>query len=152
MAVPIGAACVALMYPVLRDTYGIGGEGLSSPTAVRWAGFAEVLSAGLHTLPPGTISALLVFSVLGIILTILEERWRRFVPSPTGVGIAMLVPGAVIMAMVLGGLIDWLWRRADPRTNEAYGTPLASGLIAGEAIVAVIVSLLDFTGVLSPIP
>jgi uncharacterized oligopeptide transporter (OPT) family protein len=149
--VPIGAAAVSLMYPVLRDTYGIGGGGqLSSPSAVRWAGFAEVLSAGLSSLPRGTLTALLLFSLLGIILTVLEERWKKYVPSPTGVGIAMLVPGAVIVTMVVGGLLDWIWRRFHPKTNEAWSTPLASGLIAGEAIVAVIVSLLDFFGVIKP--
>jgi uncharacterized oligopeptide transporter (OPT) family protein len=152
LAVPVGAAAVSLMYPVLRDTYGIGPQGLSSPTAVRWAGFAEVLSEGLSTLPPGTLMAFVVFSLIGVFLTVLEERWKKYVPSPTGIGIAMLVPGAVIMAMVVGGFLDWWWRRAHPKSNEAYSTPLASGLIAGEALVAVIVSLLDFAGWLRPGP
>src|SRR5262249_17736482 len=41
LAVPVGAATVALVYPLLRNTYGIGGEnGLQAPTAQQGAGFA----------------------------------------------------------------------------------------------------------------
>ena len=42
----IGALAVAISFPLLRDQYGIGGEGgLTSPISVKWAGFAELLSA-----------------------------------------------------------------------------------------------------------
>ena len=37
--------------------------------------------------------------------------------------------------------------RADRRSNELYMVPLASGLIAGEAIVAVVVPLLVVLGI-----
>src|SRR6185503_20886418 len=40
IAAPIGAAAVAWIYPVLRAKYGVGGNGLSSPISVKWAGFA----------------------------------------------------------------------------------------------------------------
>src|SRR5512133_482746 len=48
IGVPIGALAVAIAYPLLRDRYGIGGEGgLTSPISVKWAGFAELLAQGL---------------------------------------------------------------------------------------------------------
>jgi uncharacterized oligopeptide transporter (OPT) family protein len=71
----------------------------------------------------------------------------KWVPSPTGVGIGMLVPFAVIVVMFLGGVIDRVWRRANKASNEQYMVPLASGLIAGEAIVAVVIPLLVAIGV-----
>jgi uncharacterized oligopeptide transporter (OPT) family protein len=55
---------------------------------------------------------------------------------------------SVIVTMVLAGLIAWVWGRGSPRTSELYMTPLASGLIAGEALVAVVVPLLVLAGVL----
>ncbi len=148
LATPIGAAAVSWTYPLLRDTYGIVGEhaGLSSPISRRWAGFAEILSRGLSALPPGAVEAVVIAAVLGIMFALLETRNARWVPSPTGVGIGMLVPAAVIFVMFLGSLVERLWWRADRRSHQLYMVPLASGFIAGEAIVAVIVPLLVVFG------
>src|SRR6266850_3498557 len=149
IATPIGAAAVSWMYPLLRDTYGIVGNnaGLSSPISRKWAGFAEILSRGLTALPPGAVGALIVASLLGIAFAILENRGARWVPSPTAVGIGMLVPAAVILVMFLGSVVERIWWRTDRKTNGLYMVPLASGLIAGEAIVAVIIPLLVVLGI-----
>ncbi|HKB39469.1 MAG TPA: OPT family oligopeptide transporter, partial [Gemmataceae bacterium] len=151
LAIPVGAAAVAWMYPVLRAEYGIGGEtGLSSPISRKWAGFAEVLSKGIDALPPGALAALVIGSLLGVVLAVLEMKVKRkeFVPSPTGLGIGMLVPASVIVMMVVGGIVAAIWMRRSPRTSGPYLTPLASGLIAGEALVAVAVPLLIVSGIL----
>jgi uncharacterized oligopeptide transporter (OPT) family protein len=150
LATPIGAAAVSLMYPLLRTTYGIVGNnaGLTSPASRRWAGFAEVLSQGADALPRGAFAALVIAAFLGIVITILEDRGHRWVPSPTGVGMGMLVPASAIISMFLGGLVERIWWRTDRESNELYMTPLASGLIAGEAIIAVIIPLLVVLGLL----
>jgi uncharacterized oligopeptide transporter (OPT) family protein len=149
LATPIGAAAVSWMYPLLRNTYGITGEhaGLSSPISRKWAGFAEILSKGTSALPHGAMTALVVFSILGILLAVIESRGAKWVPSPTGVGIGMLVPAAVIVVMFLGGLVEHFWKRSDERSWHTYMIPLASGLIAGEAIVAVVIPLLVALGI-----
>jgi uncharacterized oligopeptide transporter (OPT) family protein len=149
IAVPVGAAAVALVYPLLRNTYGIGGEnGLQSPISQRFAGLARILSAGLHALPPGAAIALLVGVSVGILLTILESDpgRRRWVPSPTGIGIGMLVPGSAVFTMFVGGALAEIWRKASPRAYELNVTPLASGFIAGEAIIAVLIPILVAVG------
>jgi uncharacterized oligopeptide transporter (OPT) family protein len=150
LATPIGAAAVSWMYPVLRSQYGIGEGGLSSPISRRWQGFAEILSKGFDALPRGAVTALIIAALLGIVLAILEGvvRDKTWIPSPTGLGIGMLVPASVIVTMVIGGLIGSLWSKASPRTSEPYLIPVASGLIAGEALVAVIVPLLVLLGLL----
>ena len=74
----------------------------------------------------------------------------RFVPSPTGVGIGMLVPAAVILVMFLGGVVEMVWSRWNSRTYGRYLVPLSSGFIAGEAIIAVIVPLLVVLGIVHP--
>jgi uncharacterized oligopeptide transporter (OPT) family protein len=146
IAVPIGALAVSYMYPVLRGAYGIGGEhGLTSPISAKWAGFAEFLAAGFKALPPGATAALIVASILGVVLTI-SEQYTKKVPSPTSMGIGMLVPGAAIATMFLGGLFDLVWRRGNPKQANAYSIPLASGLIAGEAILAVILAIMSALG------
>jgi uncharacterized oligopeptide transporter (OPT) family protein len=150
LAVPVGAATVAVVYPLLRNTYGIGGDnGLSSPISQKWAGFATLLSKGLSALPAGAITALLIAVVLGVIFTVIEDtKWKKFCPSPTGIGIGMLVPGSAIVTMFLGALVTTMW----PKSPENAGggnrtlTALASGFIAGEALIAVIVPILVALG------
>jgi putative OPT family oligopeptide transporter len=142
MAVPVGSAAVAVAYPALRDRYGFGGSGgLASPISVKWAGFAELLNRGLDQLPRGCFAAMLVALVLGVLLTVLEPRWHKYVPSPTGVGLGMLIPGYSIMPMVLGGVAGWLWAKSSPATEKNYSTPLASGFIAGEALLVLAFSI-----------
>ncbi len=148
LAVPIGAAAVAYVYPLLRDTYGIGGEnGLQSPISQKWAGFAKLLSAGLAALPHGALQALAIAVVLGISFTVLEgTRFKRWTPSPTGIGIGMLVPASAVITMFLGAVVGGIWDKASKQSAERNLVPLASGFIAGEAIVAVIVPILVAIG------
>ncbi len=141
ISVPIGSAAVAIAYPALKARYGIGEAGLNSPISVKWAGFAELLSQGFDKLPAGCFTALIVSLFIGALLTVLEPKHHRFVPSPTGVGIGMLIPGLYVVPMVLGGLTQFIWKKFKPQNEEAYNLPLASGLIAGEAIVVLILSM-----------
>jgi len=150
LGVPVGAATVAVVYPLLRNTYGIGGDnGLSSPISQKWAGFATLLSKGLSALPAGAITALLIAVVLGIVFTVIEDtKWKKYCPSPTGIGIGMLVPGSAIVTMFLGGLLALLWPKpqVQGQTENRTLTALASGFIAGEALIAVIVPVLVALG------
>jgi uncharacterized oligopeptide transporter (OPT) family protein len=151
MAVPVGAAAVSYVYPLLRNTYGIGGDhGLQSPISQRFAGFARILSEGVSALPHGAVTALLIGVAVGVLLTILEgTSMRRFLPSPTGLGIGMLVPGSAIVTMFLGGLAGEVWKKLSRKSYEAGVTPVASGFIAGEAIVAVIIPILVAAGIVT---
>ncbi len=146
LAIPVGAAAVAYVYPLLRDTYGIGGDnGLQSPISQKWSGFAKLLSAGFSALPHGALAALAIAVALGILFTVLEgTRWKSRVPSPTGIGIGMLVPASAIITMFLGGIVALLWNRSAPKQAERHLIPLASGFIAGEAIIAVVIPILVY--------
>jgi len=161
LAVPVGALALALMYPLLRDTYGVVGEHaqLLSPTSQRWVGFAKLVT---QELTGGTLSAeaaarvswiktsFLVGALIGTVLTMLEQRkeWRRFVPSPTGMGIAALIPISAVTMIFLGALGDVIWERVARESHDRYSIPIASGLIAGEALVAVALPLLVTLGLM----
>ncbi|HZX97721.1 MAG TPA: OPT/YSL family transporter [Myxococcales bacterium] len=137
IGVPVGALAVAIAYPLVRDKYGIGGEsGLSSPISVKWAGFAELLSKGFGALPASALQALVLALVIGVVLTLLEQtKLGRWVPSPTAVGLGMLIPGFAVVPMVVGGIVQFVWEKVSPKTEEVYDIPLASGFITGEALV-----------------
>ncbi len=153
LAVPIGAAATAIIYPILREQYGFEGDNaLVSPISQKWVGFAKLLGLGIHTLHPSALWALGIGIVLGILFTVLEQKGdiRTWVPSPTGIGIGMLVPGSAVASMFVGACIDWAFRRRDPKGVDGWILPLASGFIAGEALIIVILSLLYASGVMSP--
>ena len=162
IAVPVGALALAFMYPVLRDTYGISGEHaqLSSPTSQRWVGFAKIVTqqlTGPAALTPAAIARLEwmkwsfgIGAAFGVLFTLLEQRksWRPFVPSPTGMGIGVLIPISAVTTIFLGALADWIWERTKPQSHQRYSIAIASGFIAGEAIVAVIIPLLVTLGLM----
>ncbi|MGE5183667.1 MAG: OPT/YSL family transporter [Acidobacteriota bacterium] len=151
IAAPIGAAAVAFTYPLYKSTYGIGGDhGLSSPISVRIAGVAETFSSGVDALPKYALLALVIGVAVGILIALGEPRWRKWLPSPAGLGIGMMVPGAVVFTMVLGGVLYSVWERYHRKTADKLGMPLASGLIAGEAIMAVVIPVLIAVHLLSP--
>jgi uncharacterized oligopeptide transporter (OPT) family protein len=154
IAVPIGAAAVSWMYPVLIAAFHIFDTTdpvtgqviraqLTSPVSNKWAGFAQLLKEGASALPTSALYALVIFAVLGVVLTVLESRpgLKRYVPSPTGIGIGILVPFSVVATMLVGGIGGYLWTRRWRASADIYLLPLASGMIAGEAMVAVFASI-----------
>ena len=159
LAAPIGAGALALVYPALVKTYGLIGEHaqLAAPGARRTAGFAELLAGGADKLPQSALWAMAAFAVLGVVFAILEQRpaLKRWVPSPTGLSLGMLLPFAAVATLFVGGLGGAIWQRARPKSAAAYLIPLASGLIAGEAMMAVLIPvllpLLQLLGVHTPI-
>ena len=104
-------------------------------------------------LHPSAFIALALGVALGIVFTVLEQKQkiRTWVPSPTGIGIGMLIPSTAVSTMLVGALIDWAVRRKDPRGADAKMLPLASGFIAGEALVAVLLLVLIILKVLKPL-
>jgi len=162
LAVPVGALALAAMYPLLRDTYGIIGDQaqLLSPTSQRWVGFAKLMTQDFSAAGranPATaarvswmLTSVAVGAVIGVALTVLEQRkeWRRFIPSPTGMGIAMVIPVNAVTMIFVGALADTIWSKISPATHERYSIPIASGLIAGEALVAVAIPLLVTVGLM----
>jgi uncharacterized oligopeptide transporter (OPT) family protein len=149
LAVPVGAAAVAFVYPLLVATYGIGGDnGLQSPISQRFAGLARILSQGVSALPTGALQALLIGIAFGVVLSVLEgiPKIRKWVPSPTGIGIGILVPGSAVFAMFAGSVVGEFWRLFGRKSYEAKVTPVASGFIAGEAVIAVLIPILVTIG------
>jgi len=50
-----------------------------------------------------------------------------------------------VATMFLGAVIDVVWRAVDKRSPDSKILPLASGFIAGEAVIVVILSILYAT-------
>jgi uncharacterized oligopeptide transporter (OPT) family protein len=73
-----------------------------------------------------------------------QTKYSRWIPSPTAVGLGMLIPGFAVVPMLAGGVLQFVWQKVSPRTEGVYSIPLASGFITGEALVLLILAALAF--------
>jgi uncharacterized oligopeptide transporter (OPT) family protein len=74
--------------------------------------------------------------VAGVVLTLIKHFWKlRWVPSATGFGFGLILPGTLIIPVALGGVCGWVWEKTNRPSYDRYVVTVASGLIAGEALL-----------------
>jgi uncharacterized oligopeptide transporter (OPT) family protein len=127
----------------------LGTDDWPAPSALIWAGVSKAFAGGIDSLGHEARVAIAVGLAIGVSLAVLEKlaprRVLAFIPSPYGLGIAMVVPGSNCISMFIGAAIAEVMRR---RRREAIVVPIASGLIAGESLMGVVTALLVAGGVL----
>jgi OPT family oligopeptide transporter len=150
-----GVVCGALLIVpafnlIIPDVSKLGGEQWPAPACIVWASVSEAFSAGLGALSDTAKYTIVAGVLLGIALALLErfapKRVKPWVPSPSGLGIAMVLPCSNAIAMFIGGAGAELVRRIWPGVGKRYVVPVASGLIAGESLMGVLVALLGVAG------
>lgn len=149
IGVAVGVLTAVFVLTILTQAYALGSDELPAPGALPWKGVAELLSKGADALPPHGVMASLVGAIVGILLTLLERKpLGRLLPSPFGLGIGLVLPGfyscTIFLGAAIGAFIEKTWRS----WSESYLMPIASGAIAGEAIVGVVIAILTVLGVL----
>jgi len=154
VGVAAGAAVVVPAFNILiPDPTVLGTDAWPAPSCLVWAGVSEAFSHGIGALDPAAKSGIAIGLALGVTLALLEKfappRLKSWVPSPSGLGIAMVVPGSNALAMFTGGLVAEILRRKRPVFADRYVVPVSSGLIAGESLMGVAVALLIVGGVLT---
>ncbi len=149
-----GAAIVVPAFNlILPDPSVLGSEAWPAPSCVVWAGVSKSFAGGIGALHPTAKSAILVGLALGFALVLFEKfaprKLRPLMPSPSGLGIAMVLPGSNSIAMFLGAAAAELMRRRLPALAEKTVVPVASGLIAGESLMGILIAFLVIIGVLT---
>jgi OPT family oligopeptide transporter len=149
-----GAAVVVPAFNLLiPDPALLGTDAWPAPSCLVWAGVSKAFADGIGALDPGARAGIFVGLLLGVSLALMERLAPRalkaWVPSPSGLGIAMVIPGSNSIAMFLGALVAFLLQRRRPAFAERYVVPVSSGLIAGESLMGVAVALLIVAGVLA---
>lgn len=131
---------------LIPDPTALGGEDWPAPSCLVWAGVSKAFSDGISALDPSARQAFLVGAVLGTALALLERllkpSLRNFLPSPSGIGIAMVIPGGNSIAMFIGATVAEMVRRRNKETAERFVVPVSSGLIAGESLMGIVIALM----------
>uniref|UniRef100_A0A832I2M4 OPT family oligopeptide transporter n=1 Tax=Eiseniibacteriota bacterium TaxID=2212470 RepID=A0A832I2M4_UNCEI len=149
-----GAAVVVPAFNILiPDPAVLGSDAWPAPSCLVWAGVSQAFAGGVGALDLYARSGIGAGLALGLALALLERfaprGVRHLVPSPSGLGIAMVIPGSNAVAMFAGALMAWLLARRRPDVARRFVVPVSSGLIAGESLMGVVVALLVVAGVLS---
>ena len=157
VALVIGVVAGALVIPPVLDlmnhTYGFAGAPGADPRRALPAPQAGLISS----LAQGVIAADIDWSLIGIgaligvgivlLDEILGRTTKHMRVPPLAVGLGIYLPTSSTLMIVVGAVAGWFYdRRADrtpkPAAAKQLGVLLASGLIVGEGIIAVVISLI----------
>ncbi len=137
----ISAATVGGVMMLLNDTYGFASGQLAAPQANAMAAVIDPLMNGVRA--PWELYGL--GAVIAIVLTYFNIPALAF-------ALGMFIPLELNTPLLVGGFINWYVtsRSKDAAVNKARGekgTLIASGFIAGGALMGVVSALLRFSGV-----
>jgi len=105
------------LYNMYTKAYQIPGPSFPAPTAYVWLNLARLLRAG--ELPPKTGVFMTLFGTLFASLSVFKLRrtaehpakWSPWIPSGVAFAIGFLNTPSFSLARLVGGLIDFWWRR-----------------------------------------
>lgn len=136
----VSAATVGGVIMILNKTYGFTDGALAAPQANAMAEVIRPLMSG------GDSPWILYFcgAMLALVLTFIGVPALAF-------ALGMFIPMELNAPLVIGGLISWYisTRSKDKDLNKARldrGTLIASGFIAGGALMGVVSAIIKFTG------
>jgi putative OPT family oligopeptide transporter len=121
-----------------------------APSVASWKAVAELFQQGLSALPAGAVEGMIIGGVAGIVLAVLEKTLPKsasnWVPSPTSLGLAFVIPAYNSISMFLGAMVSWALGRWVPDWTSRFLIILASGLIAGESLSGVALAVMEILG------
>ena len=137
----VSAATVAGVIMILNDTYGFTSGQLAAPQANAMAAVIEPLMSGAGA--PWLLYG--IGAAIAIVLTLCNVSALAF-------ALGMFIPLELNLPLLVGGLINWYvtTRSRDEQTNKERGekgTLIASGFIAGGALMGVVSAALRFGGI-----
>jgi putative OPT family oligopeptide transporter len=141
LGLTVSAATVGGVIIILDKTYGFTSGALAAPQANAMAAVIEPLMSGVGA--PWLLYG--IGAVLAIILTLCNVSALAF-------ALGMFIPMELNAPLLVGGAISWYvsTRSKDTAVNTARldkGTLLASGFIAGGALMGVVSATMKFGGI-----
>jgi len=137
----VSAATVGGVMMLLNETYGFASGALAAPQANAMAAVIDPLMNGVGA--PWLLYA--IGAAIAIVLTICKVPALPF-------ALGMFIPLSLNVPLVVGGAINWFvtTRSKDEKVNQERGEKgnlIASGFIAGGALMGVVSAMLRFGGI-----
>ena len=140
LGVLVSAATVGGVMLLLNETYGFASGQLAAPQANAMAAVIDPLMNGVGA--PWLLYA--IGAVIAVVLTLCKVPALAF-------ALGMFIPLELNIPLLVGGAVNWYvtTRSKDEEVNKERGekgTLIASGFIAGGALMGVVSALLRFIG------
>ena len=141
------------VYTLYSNVYDIGFDEVNAPApaAHAWKAMSELLAKGFEALPQGAGMAVAIAGIIGLLLPvvkkILPEAQRGLVPSGLAMGIAFIVPAYYSVAIFLGCVVFGIWKRRSPEQHAGLAFAVASGVVAGDALMNIPKAVLSYLNV-----
>lgn len=120
------------------------------PAVVQWRAVAELFRGGIDQLPHGTLVSMIWGGAIGCALSIGERMapstLAKWLPSPTAMGLAFVIPAYYSVSIALGALFACALRRWSSTWAKRFMIVFASGMIAGDSLTGVAIALSDLLG------
>jgi uncharacterized oligopeptide transporter (OPT) family protein len=134
----VSAATVGGVMILLNETYNFASGELAAPQANAMAAVIEPLMSGVGA--PWVLYA--IGAAIAVILTLIKVPALPF-------ALGMFIPLELNIPLLVGGAVNWYVtreKREDAKERGEKGTLIASGFIAGGALMGVVSALLRFGG------
>lgn len=138
----IGTVATVLAFRMLVPNASVlGTDQFPAPAAQTWKGVAEAMALGLSTMHPVKIWSIVIGGLVGLILPILSRlfpKQQKWIPSAAGLGLAWVFQWFYGLLFFVGALIGYGWQKKNAKNCEEYLFPVASGIVAGGALMGVV--------------
>jgi OPT family oligopeptide transporter len=119
-------------------------EAFNPPATYMWKAVADLLTQGLHMLPVTAIWAIVIGALIGVALPVagkLFPKAESYLPSAMGLGLSWVMVFENSLSFAIGAVLVAAWNWLSKKGAENYYVPIASGLIAGESLIAAIIAI-----------
>jgi uncharacterized oligopeptide transporter (OPT) family protein len=119
-------------------------EAFNPPATYMWKAVADLLTQGIQMLPVTAIWAIVIGALLGVVLPVagkLFPKAHSYLPSAMGLGLAWVIPFENSLSFAIGAVIVVVWNKISQKNADRYYIPIASGLVAGESLVAALIAI-----------
>lgn len=148
LVLPVIAIVSVAVYQIMSIFVHISitNDALPAPVAKAWAGFSILLAE--RKFPEQAASLMVMFGLLGIVVAVAErtEKIKRYVPSATGIGIALIMQVAYSLDFFVGAALFYLLQRKFRLSDETVSSVAAAGIL-GEAAGGMLNGFLQSLGI-----
>jgi len=137
----VGALAGAAAYMVLLPdpVANLAGEQWPAPAMRIWKSMAELLASGPEALPAGALTAVGYAAAGAVLLVVIRgvvpEKVKPWVPSPSVLGLAFVVPAYMSIMLFVGGALAGLAGWLVPDFKRRLWVVICAGIVAGESIL-----------------
>ena len=119
-------------------------EAFNPPATYMWKAVADLLTQGLHMLPVTALWAIVIGALVGVALPVAGKLFPKahpYLPSAMGVGLSWVMVFENSLSFAIGAVPVATWSRVSKKGLDLYYVPVASGLIAGESLIAALIAI-----------